>query len=491
MRYLINFIIIFSSLLFLTSCEKDAEVKPKEYPYVITNAPTVNSNGVEFSADLKDIGNQIIVEYGFVWNTKSNPTIQNFKKTFDDYKPNKGIYTYSIDYGFVKGETYYVRAYVLTDQNIIYGNERSFISKGSLPPTIDDFEPKFGPAGTKVTIIGDNFILLKDSNKVKFGDIEVIINSVSKYKMIVEIPPIVKPEKVKITIETAGMKTTSEDSFDLWFPWKQKNDISLGSVNPTCFTIGDTGYFINSNSTTMAAYNPIEDSWQTDLELPQNSGKLPLAINIDDKAYVLFDNNLWVYNKSENTWKQKKTFPDRREYDRNYTYIIQHIGNSFGVGTLSTYDDLVVNPNLFWLYNIDTDEWVQDDSFLNSNSKLRGPLFTCKLENNPYLVIGSGFWYYDQYYGFWSSCFWFPKGVSLSPWGGHVIIDNEIYVKLGYNDREIWKLEVGKWIKYQDCPVSFAIQASFSINNKGYFLTSSNDYSGKTDSVWEFDPSKN
>ena len=66
MIFSLKFIIIIAASLFFTNCERDAEVQPKEYPYVITNSPTVNSNGAEFSADITNIGNQEILKYGFV-----------------------------------------------------------------------------------------------------------------------------------------------------------------------------------------------------------------------------------------------------------------------------------------------------------------------------------------------------------------------------------------------------------------------------------------
>lgn len=389
-----------------------------------------------------------------------------------------------------------MRAYILTDQYEVYGNIKSFNSQGSLPPVIDDFEPKFGPIGTEVTIEGKNFALSKNGNTVKFGDVEAIVNSATENSIIVTIPKISKPEMVQVTVETAGMTGTSQDSFDLWFPWLQKKDFSSINNNSASFTIGNTGYSINSNSSTMFTYNPIEDKWQNNINLPQNSGDLPLAINIDEMAYVLFDNALWVYNKSENNWSQKKSFPDTREYDNSYTFII-NTGKSFGIGNLKYH-------KYFWVYNIITDEWEQRNNFPGNLGRSPWGVFTCNIQGKSYLGMKADyseqFWEYDIENSTWNLLGNFPKGIAHSNWV-YFIIENELYLGLGKNfgwsggfvSNKIWKYDINNdsWIEYRSCPNSFSVKAGFSINNKGYFISSYTRYYKKIDNVWEFDPSKN
>lgn len=210
----IRIFILLVSMVSLITCEKEAVMPSKDYPFVQTNLPQVNYEGVEFVAEISSLGKSPILKYGFVWSAEPTPTIQNYRK-FMDGEPEEGLFSCIVNGGLSKSKTYYVRSYILTEQYEVYGNTESFVSLGSLAPVINGFEPKFGTYGTQVIIDGENFALSTTGNIVKFGNIKVIVKSVSETQLIISIPKITKAESVQVTVETAGKLVRAHDLFNL------------------------------------------------------------------------------------------------------------------------------------------------------------------------------------------------------------------------------------------------------------------------------------
>lgn len=487
MRYL-RIIIIFTVLFSLLNCEKDAEVQPKEYPYVITNSPGINSEGAEFSADITDIGNQEILKYGFVWSTESNPTIQDYNKLFED-KASKGIYTCTVNSGFAKGNTYYVRAYILTDKYEVYGNVKSFISLGSLPPVIDDFEPKSGPIGTRVVIEGKNFALSKTGNSVKFGNVDVIVDSVSENKLVVIIPKIKKPETVQVNIETAGMAVTSIDSFNLWFPWKKLGNSIPNLYKAASFSYGSKGYIIQRNSSSLLEYNPQTNTFKSHSSLPESSSFSPLAAFSETKAVVLLNNSLYEIDLLSFNWRLLTIYTETRTYEDYLFYI----NNEIYIGSF-------FHKTLF-RYNANNNNWTSitasDLHSINSYS------YTT-YNNYGYIYYshfpgGTSVTRFDPSNNSWDKISSFPFASQSSTCQFN--IENNLYAGFGetsdwgegYANNQIWEynLENNKWTRYNDCPQRMHVGLSLTISGKGYAFSSHGQWHNDLNDVWEFDPTKN
>ena len=148
------------------------------------------------SVNVKSItldGNRI-PDYGVCWNTRSNPTVENFKLT-KQYKPGRLRLT-----GLKAGTRYYIRFYTLVDNVILYGREASFTSMGK-PPAVETlgaydltetgakFKAKVNPGFLPTTItfeygINENYgqIELIPGSPLKGGSDSVIIATVSGLK---------------------------------------------------------------------------------------------------------------------------------------------------------------------------------------------------------------------------------------------------------------------------------------------------------------------
>lgn len=69
--------ILFPTII-LFSCNKENQFK---YPFVFTGDVTnIDSTGATFYAKIVEAGGREITEYGFVWDSLTNPTIDNSER---------------------------------------------------------------------------------------------------------------------------------------------------------------------------------------------------------------------------------------------------------------------------------------------------------------------------------------------------------------------------------------------------------------------------
>lgn len=255
-----SYFITFVLFVFIMGCTSDEIVSEKEYAFVKTYPVEILSDGAVFKAEMLNKGSENIQKYGFVWGESSGPTTTDNFMAFDEDTGN-GIFTFELHSGLKKEKTYFVRAYAKNFFYETYGNEVSFVSNGSLPPVIEKFSPDYGPIGTKVIIEGKNFAFSKTTNLVKLGDNIAVIDSFSENRLVVNIAQILKPEKVKISVEAAGMLAFSEKEFDLWFQWKRKNNHPVLHEYASSCVHKNKSYIVTPNSNMLFLYDPLQDFW--------------------------------------------------------------------------------------------------------------------------------------------------------------------------------------------------------------------------------------
>ena len=120
MKRFLFFLLITS---FFCACD-DAEMKPTDYPFVITSIPVMDGNEVIFRAQLLNEGGHEIIKYGFVWKLLFSED-NNFE--LYDGVPGADNFTCKIQ-KMNNNLVYSVRAYIQTDQLEVYGNEELFFS---------------------------------------------------------------------------------------------------------------------------------------------------------------------------------------------------------------------------------------------------------------------------------------------------------------------------------------------------------------------------
>ncbi len=379
---------------------------------------TINFLGIGYSGE---------IQHGHCWSTTPEPTI-------NDYKTELGTVNstgeYKSEITSLEAKTiYYVRSYIQVGTTVFYGNQIEFETKPN-PPEIYGFNPKFGPVGTKVEIIGNYFSTISE-NSVKFGDFSAEIESVSENLLIVKVPYVNKPQKVMISVTTEDMITVSADSFDIWFPWTKLTNQKLKTLNAASFVTNGIGYVIGAHSANMLKYDPGNDLWEENLILPENSGAQPFAFTSGSKVFVLLTNGFWEYNANSNNWIRKPDFPGSLPSDRRYNFNFSigtnlYIGNCYG-----TYE--------FWCYNILDNTWRRNADFIRKfdSSKPVWGNFTFSLNEKGYLGVSqtafavNTFWEYNPSQDVWNPRSPLPSDAYTL--NASFVINNEAYVGLGRN----------------------------------------------------------
>lgn len=503
----INFILLLIAAVFVWKCQKDAEIQPKDFPFVITNEVNqIDSTGITFNAEILDFGKEEIIDFGFIWGYSNNLTFENsdFLKVLGNNSKDKA-FTYRVNGGLKKNCDYYVRSYLKTRFNKIYGNSIKFKSVSSSSPEIKLFTPDFGKAGTKIEIEGNNFALSKTENIVKIGDVVAIIDSVSEKKLIVTLPEFTTQGKVKISVETADMKTESIKMFDLWFPWRKIQDFpGEYRTNTVHFVIGNKAFIgLGTNHKDLWEYNSETDIFERKADFPgETINDRVSGFSINKKGYILiyrrefnlFFTEVWEYDPIQNLWTQKSNFPEY--YNINFVPLI--IGNrAFLVA--DTYANEMTPPKSFWEYNYESDTWTKRANF-PGNSIVYG-LMGCSLDNFGFIGIDYiksnqlGIYKYDPSIDKWSLFTEFP-GMRYSSSIAFAIATNLYFgasVESSNPYLDLWKYDPVNniWSTIKPCPLRFSPRIGFTIGNKGYLGIGTYGYNDLTNSFYEFDPSKN
>lgn len=98
----------------------------------------VQTTHAEVNGNILDMGNtNAILQYGHVWSTKANPTV-NDSKTQLGSTTSTGFYVSTLS-GLTPSTTYYVRAYVTNSVGTSYGEQKTFRTSSVISIDKEDF----------------------------------------------------------------------------------------------------------------------------------------------------------------------------------------------------------------------------------------------------------------------------------------------------------------------------------------------------------------
>jgi hypothetical protein len=206
--------LLFAFASFLLSCQKE---EPYQSPLIQTGEVTdIGPEGAIFHGKILGLGNRKILDYGFVWDYRPEPSIEN-----QSYIKSLGIadeitvFDTKINSALVKGQSYYVRAFIKDEKSLVYGRVVVFNSMGSMSPSIISFTPKTGSWEDTLKISGTNFSNMANENIVSFGDkiAKTTFGCDTLIKVIV--PLSLSFASSKISLAFQGKSTISADSFKL------------------------------------------------------------------------------------------------------------------------------------------------------------------------------------------------------------------------------------------------------------------------------------
>jgi len=223
---------LFTLLFFsLINCEEE-EVTSQEYPRLRTLAVTdINSGGATFNAEFVYRGNFEILNYGFVWDTSSNPEVESSDRVVIKGDVHSTQFTKEIKSTLAENQKYYVRAFVKTEEYFVYGENIEFISLGSEAPTITDFYPENGTLGDTITIEGKNFSYI--DNKAFFEEFEAKIAASTDTLLKVVVPDQINMSANKIFVSVKNNKAQADKTYHINAP-------QLLEINPDAAKTDDT-----------------------------------------------------------------------------------------------------------------------------------------------------------------------------------------------------------------------------------------------------------
>ncbi len=222
--------ILFISLWALwVKCDDD-EATRRNYPRLKTlPVSEVNLDGARFNAEIIFRGDFEVINYGFVWGETESPTLERsdrliYAENIQSEKFSEKIET------TLKGETaYFVRAFIETNDFIVYGENVSFIALGSGGPEISSFAPIAGTIGDTISIFGSNFSFVSDQNVVEFDDLAAEVTHTTDSLLKVIVPLGLTESESQISVSIFGNRATSSTSFNLTTPTISQFSPSTGT----------------------------------------------------------------------------------------------------------------------------------------------------------------------------------------------------------------------------------------------------------------------
>ena len=133
--FTVQFILIYTLLSFLISCETDQDKPDAQKPILISAAISdISQTSALCGGNIVSDGGAPITSRGVCWFTSVNPTVSDFK-TSDGI--GTGIFTSTINDLF-PGKLYHVRAYAINSEGIGYGPDIAFSTISSTSLSIGD-----------------------------------------------------------------------------------------------------------------------------------------------------------------------------------------------------------------------------------------------------------------------------------------------------------------------------------------------------------------
>lgn len=465
--------------LFNSGCEYEADIIPKNYPYItLKEINKINSNGITIVASVSSLGDDIIVDYGFVWNKSEMPDLDDYRLSIPD-KPAEGLFSANITNNLDTNSMYWIRPYIISKKYTVYGNAMQVVSQGSLPPVIKYFDPDSGKTGNQIKIISENINSNPDKTIVLFNDIQARVLKVTQSEILIEVPFLVENAMISVLVD--NIYFTFKDTFKMVSPWmKIGSSINLEELfetYPYGFSINGKGYFCYEK---LMEYDPVGNMWTEKKEFPGVPRYRAAVFSKNNKGYIGlgtdYSKAFWEYDPACDEWKQTADFPGNELADPLCFPLNDCVYIGLAEGTSKE----------FWEYNTVADTWTKKGSFPFVRDY---SAFGTIIEGKAYAGFGyylKDFYSYDPKNDQW-------KHLGLIPGNENYLIDAFsisdigyfIYVHFGENEifRYLWKYnpDSNTWLKLIECPCY--LKYCFTIDNYCYFL----DHSFE---LWRFDPSK-
>lgn len=529
MKSVLKHITLIFLVVFLAKCERD-EITSRNYPRLKTLAVTeITPEGVKFNAEIIFRGNFEVVNYGFVWGEKENPTITSSDRTiYSDNIQSKTFYK-SVQTTLKKDVSYFVRAFVKTNDYMVYGENIKFLSLGSGAPSITSVTPLEISFCDTVFIKGSNFSYIKDQNSLKFGSVKANIIAATDTLITASVPDLINSSSFIIEVSTQGNKTTSQETV------KMKNP-QIGSINPSTVVLGDTITIIGENFTRSNLANSVFVNDVRATIISSSYDILKALIPVVNAPLKVSVSNLTSLKSNDYPIGLLEPTISKLNDDKGFIGDQVEIhGKNFGLlkdglkikvdslfATIVSFSNELITINIpNGIYNKrNTDvsifinakpvsstaftilnPWLQKSNIPNpTNTYNEGYYGAIGFSVNGYGYVGLGFgggefnstgiWRYNQKTNSWTKVAPFPGASRM--FASAFVIGGKAYVGGGTGDSEEYKdfwmynPSSDSWSRIADFPYGFSKGVGLSSGGNGYITTRKSDAN-----FWKYDPELN
>ncbi len=529
MKSVLKHIILIFLVAFLVKCERD-EITSRNYPRLKTLAVTeITSEGVKFNAEIIFRGNFEVINYGFVWSENENPTITNSDRiVYSDNIQSKTFYK-AVQTTLKKGVSYFVRAFVKTNDYIVYGENIKFLSLGSGAPSIKSVKPLEISFCDTIFIKGSNFSYIKDQNSLKFGSVKANIITATDTLIKASAPDLLNSSSFNIEVSIQGNKATSQETV------KMKNP-QIVSINPSTVVFGDTITIIGENFAKNNLANSvfvngtratiISSSYDT-VKALMPVVNAPLKVSVSNLTSL--KSNAYFIGLLEPTISKlnadKGFRGDQIEiHGKNFGFIKDGLKikvDSLFATIVSFSNELITIKIPYGIYNkrntdisifinselVSSKEftilnaWLQKSNIPNpTNNFGEGYYGAISFSVDGYGFIGLGFgggefnstniWRYDQKTNSWTKVAPFPGASRM--FASVFVVCDKAYVGGGsgnsgeYKDFWMYSSSSNSWSRISDFPYEFSKGVGLSSDGNGYITTRASDAN-----FWKYDPELN
>jgi hypothetical protein len=514
-------LIILVFVFLLIQCGK-YEFPKSPYPRLETLSVTnISGSGVTFQANLLNMGDDPILNHGFIWGFKADIDLGSGEKIDLGNSSVPGIFKADVNYGLYPDTTYYVKSFIETQQFVVYGKAVIFKSLGSESPIINSFSPLGGTWGDTVVVNGRNFSSDIKNIVVKFGTTQSVIITGNDSIIKCIVPSDISDKTVSLSVTVTGNQSLAKDKFTLDTP-------SIESFVPQTGFFDDIVQINGTHFSLTKEKNTVK--FNDNLAEVMEASKTILSVKVP-KAIRTKDNKLSVSVNLQTGYSEKSftiLSPSISSFTPNTDFTLATIqinGNNFNTdivgntvflgertGTIlsATRTALTVKiPN--GIYNsrsfpieviVGDQNTTSIDSFTLRDMKIRKTdvphgrfgrwgATAFSISGKGYVGLGDGgvgnnFWSYSPEENNWVEVAPFPGGERFTPVS--FAIGNKAYVGLGGTSKivsDFWSYDplTYQWTSVANFPVLVSTGVGLSANGKGYVVTKNS-----SGNFYEYDP---